>query len=119
MLKQIIKQDNNMWKAQRFCDTMKNTITGFDYQIHVDPRIDELDAIMWITPSMRTVLKRYPDILSLDMQKRQYNILNWPYCSLIFHSGHGKGMSGCECIVCEESHTMYQWILQSCAEIEP
>ena len=119
MLKQVMRQDNTMWKAQRYCEKLKTTVAGFDYKIHVDGRIDEPDAILWITPSMRNVLKRYPDILSLDMQKRQYNLLNWPYCSLIFHSGHGHGEPGCECIVCEESHSMYQWILETCASIEP
>ena len=38
---------------------------------------------------------------------------------MIFHSGHGHGEPGCECIVCEESHSMYQWILETCASIEP
>ena len=119
MLKQILRQDNHMWKAQRYCEAMKKSIPGYDYRIHVDQRIDEPDAILWVTPAMRMVLRRYPEILSLDMQKRQYNILNWPYCSLVFHSGHGKGLSGCECIVCEESHKMYKWIIETCADIEP
>ena len=74
---------------------------------------------MWMTPYSRNVLRRYPEILSLDMQSKQYNVFNWPYCSLIFHGGENRGEQGCECIVCEESTDMYYWIITTCIEMEP
>ena len=67
MLKQILRQDNHTWKAQRYYVRLKKTVPAFDYQIYMDKRIDEQDIILWIMPFMRNVVKLYPEILSLDI----------------------------------------------------
>ena len=118
MFRKIMSETSVVWRAEKFAEIMKQTMAGFDYKIRYD-RDGEPDAILWMTHYNRTVLKRYPKILSLDMQKVQYNRYNWPYCSLIFYGGENRGEQGCECIVCEESIEMYHWIISSCVELEP
>ena len=118
MYRKIMSQSNEVWNAEQYGEELKKEMTGFDYRIRRDDT-NEAIAIMWITPYSRKVLRRYPEILSLDMQGKQYNVHNWPYCSLVFHGGENRGEQGCECIVCKESIDMYHWILTTCAEMEP
>ena len=118
MFRKIMAQSSQLWKAEQYAKLLKEQIVGFDYKIRLDSD-GEPDAIMWMMPHNKKVLRRYPEVLSLDMQKVQYNKYNWPYCSLIFHGGENIGEQGCECIVCEESIDMYHWIITSCVELEP
>ena len=72
-----------------------------------------------MTPSMKKNVLKYDDVLFLDMQKRQINDFNWPYCSVMMTNGDKPGVSACESIVCEESTQMYVWLLKSILEMEP
>ena len=78
MLRKIMLENRTLWKAQRLCDELCKTIPFFSYFIHVDDRCNGPDSILQMTPSMRNNLIKFPDILCLDMQKRQFNGLNWP-----------------------------------------
>ena len=62
-------QDNNTWEALVLLKDLKQTITGFDYRFKLDEK-NFLDAVIFMTPTMRYNLLIFGNIILLDAMKR-------------------------------------------------
>ena len=76
------------------------------------------EEILWMTKVMRTNLIRYGDIVSLGMQKRQYNRMGFFFVPQFVKMGRINVAPAAESIVIEENGCMYIWIFESMQEIE-
>ena len=77
------------------------------------------DGIVWMSLSMRKLLLRYGDILSLDAQKRQFNNMGWPYIGPVVKTNDNTIRCVAESVVIAENAEMYEWVLKSMSEMEP
>ena len=75
------------------------------------------DGIVWMPLSMRKLLLRFRDILSLDAQKRQFNNMCWPYIGPVVKTNENTIRCVAESAVIAENLEMYQWVIESMNEI--
>ena len=97
---------------------MKIESAGFDFRMHFDEDYAP-DGIFWMTLTMRRTSLQYGDILFLDAQKRQYNKMCWPYIGPVVKTNENKIRCVAESIVITESNSMYKWVIESIADMEP
>ena len=86
--------------------------------MHFDEE-DASDGMVWITLTMRRTLLQYGDIVFLDAQKRQYNKMCWPYIGPVVKTNENKIRCVGESIVITESNSIYNWVIESIADMEP
>ena len=114
----IMVNDDATWTALSYLQECKNTLPGFDYQIHYG--LDGLpDCIMYITSEMRSNLLRYGDIFFLDAQKRAFNAMGWPYIGIALFNNEMMVCVCCEAICQSETIEMYTWIILTIMLLEP
>ena len=77
------------------------------------------EAVCWMLLEMRSNLIQFGNCLSLNSQKRQYNIVDWPYIGPVVKDSEMQVHCVAECICLEESHCMYVWIVCMLADMEP
>jgi hypothetical protein len=68
---------------------------------------------------MRSDRIRFGNCLFLGSQKRQYNVVGWPYIGPVVKDSEIQVHCMAECICLEESHRMYVWIVSMLADMEP
>ena len=114
----IMVNDDATWTALSYLQECKNTLPGFDYQIHYG--LDGLpDCIVYITSEMRSNLLRYGDIFFLDAQKRAFNAMGWPYIGIALFNNEMMVCICCEAICQIETIEMYTWIILTLMLLEP
>ena len=117
LLRKVMASNDTAWKAISMLNETKKRIPGFDFKVWKD--VDGYPiGILWMTPTMKSNLVRFSHILYLDMQLRQYNSIGWPYCGVSMRNHENETVVGAETIIVEESNSSYQWIVQTCAELE-
>jgi hypothetical protein len=118
LLRKIMQEDSSTWDALCSLDQMKASNPGFDYRVKYD-HYGRPEAVCWMLPEIHGDLIRFGNCLFLDSQKRQYNVVGWPYISPVVKDS--KMQVGCvaEYICLEESHCMYVWIVSILADMEP
>ena len=115
-----MQNGTSFWKALAFLRKIKFEEEGFDFRIHFDEdHVHVLDGIVWITKAMRKSLVRYGDIIFLDAQKRWYIKLCWLYIGPFVKTNENEIRCIAESIVITEDISMYVWILQTLAVMEP
>ena len=118
ILRKVMKEDSGTWKAIDYLRELKRINPNLDFKVAYDSD-GAPEGILWMTKVMRTNVIRYGDIISLDMQKRQYNRMGFPFCSPVCKDGENNVVPAAESIVIEESDSMYIWIFKAMQEIEP
>eukprot|EP00978_Attheya_sp_CCMP212_P021517 scaffold62881_cov29-Attheya_sp.AAC.2 len=99
---------------------MKESTPGFDYRVKYTTDGERLpEGVMYMSPRMRQDLIRFSDIMFLDAQCRQYNSSGFPYISPCMTDSEHNICQGCEAVVIEETTSVYEWIINMMAEIEP
>jgi hypothetical protein len=90
--------------------------------------IIESNMIIWVDPEPSVGCYQRCAVISfdlagnclfLDSQKRQYNIVGWPYIGPVVKDSEMQVRCVAECICLEESHCMYVWIVRMLADMEP
>jgi hypothetical protein len=119
ILRQVLQETGEGWNVICYLNEMKKSFEGFDYRISNDATSGKPTAVVWLTPTMRKMWKRFSDALFLDAQKRQRNKLQWPYIAVTIIDHENTIGVACESIVLEESHEAYAFILKSLFEMEP
>ena len=117
LLRKVMQEDSSTWDALRFLNKMKEDNPGFDYRVKYD-RFGRPEAVCWMLPEMRCDLLRFGNCLFLDSQKRQYNVVGWPYIGPVVKDSEMQVRCVAECICVEESHRMYVWIVRMLADME-
>ena len=117
-LRNVMQSGSTAWHALGFFKKMKSLEPGLSYRLRVD---DEglPDAIMWMSPQMKTNLIRYGEILFLDAQKRDDNHFGWPYVGVTIKDGTNQIGVCCESIVTSEALDVYEWVIRTMCEIFP
>ncbi len=110
LLRKVMQEDSSTWDALRFLDQMKDSNPGFDYRVKYD-KFGRPEALCWMLPEMRSDLLRFGNCLFLDSQKRQYNVVGWPYIGPVVKDSEMQVHYVAECICLEQSHRMYVWIV--------
>ena len=118
LLRKVMASNDTTWKAISMLAETKQRMPGFDYNVWTDDDGYPI-GILWMTPTMKSNIVRFSHILYLDMQLRQYNSIGWPYCGVSMRNHENETVVGAETIIVEESNASYQWILQTCADLEP
>jgi hypothetical protein len=118
LLRKLVHWDSSTWDALRFLEQMKESNPGFDHRIKYN-HLGRPEAVCWMLPDMRSDLIRFENCLFLDSQKRQYNIICWPYIGPVVKDSEMQVRCVAECICIEESHCMYIWIVRMLADMEP
>jgi hypothetical protein len=78
LLRKVMQEDSSTWDALQFLEQMKESNPGFDHRIKYD-YLGRPEAVCWMLPELRRDLIQFGSCLFLDSQKRQYNIVGWPY----------------------------------------
>jgi hypothetical protein len=68
---------------------------------------------------MHSDIIRFGNYLFLYSQKRQCNIVGWPYAGPVIKDSEMQVRCIAECICLEESHHMYVWIVLMLVNMEP
>jgi hypothetical protein len=118
LLWKIMQEDSSTWDALRFLDQMKASNPGLDYRVKCD-HYARPEAVCWMLPEMHSDLIRFGNCLFLESQKRQYNVVGWPYIGAVVKDLEMQVRCVAECICLEESHRMYVWIVSMLADMEP
>ena len=118
ILRKVMKEDSGTWKAIDYLRELKKVDRDLNFRVAYDSD-GAPEGILWMTKMMRTNVIKYGDIISLDMQKRQYNRMGFPFCSPVCKDGENNVAPAAESIVIEESDSMYIWIFKAMQEIEP
>ena len=118
MLRKVMAEDSTSWEALAFVRKCKNTMPGFDFKIRLD-QSHRPNAIMYMTPMMRSNLMRFGDLLFIDAQKRGHNSYNWPYIGPVIKDHNMQIGVVSEAIVIAEDLDTYAWVLRSMSEMEP
>jgi hypothetical protein len=119
LLRKVMQENSSTWDALQFLEQMKESNPGFDHRIKYDHDLGRPEAVCWMLPEMRRDLIRFGNCLFLDSQKRQYNIIGWPYIGHVVKDSKMQVRCLAECICLEESHRMYVWIVRMLANMEP
>ena len=98
---------------------MKENNESFDYRLKYDDKTNRPIGVVWMTGTMKQNWKVYGDTVFLDMQKKEFNKLGWPYFGPTMLDCESRIVQGAEAIVLEESNDMYAWVLKSMEEMEP
>jgi hypothetical protein len=117
LLRKVMQEDSSTWDALRYLDELKESNPGFDYRVKYD-HFGRPEAVCWMLPEMRNDLVRFGNCLFLDSQKRQYNIVGWPYIGPVVKDSEMQVRCVAECICVEESHRMYVWIVRMLSDME-
>ena len=118
LLQKTMQEDGDTWEALKYLRNLKLEVPGFDFRIQYDDK-GRPTAICWMLPHMRTNLLRYADVLFLDTMMKQFNNLGWPYIGPTVKDGEMKIRQVAECIAIEETLDIYQFVVETMANIEP
>ena len=112
-----MQHNSNTWKVVGYLKRCKERMPSFDFRVKYALSGKPL-AIMWMTHNMRYNLLRYSRVLFLDAQKRQMNIMGWPYIGPVVINNEYHVTTCYEAIVTSEDIETYTWIIQAMASIE-
>ena len=118
MLRKIWCEDKSTWEVLAYARRCKTELPGYDFRVRHD-NYHHPDAISYMTPIMRNNLLRFGTVLFIDMQCRQYNEFNWPYCGIMIKTHEMKIGLVTECLSIDESLNTYNWVIRSMAIMEP
>lgn len=118
LLRKILSSDDSTWHGLAFLRALKEGSPGFDYRIKYDNN-NQPEGLCWMSPEMRSDLLRYGNVIFLDAQKKQYNELGWPYIGPCVKDCDMKVRVVSECIIAEEKHEAYIWVMKQLSDMEP
>jgi hypothetical protein len=120
MLRKIMQSDSARWKVVDFLmEECVKKIRGFDYRICRDPSNQNKPiAVVFMTQEMRRSLVCC-GMLSVWMHKNiKMNNLNWVYIGPVVKDPEYQVAVVAEALCIEESIEMYEFVLQSMADME-
>jgi hypothetical protein len=105
-------------QATAYLQTLHKEVPGFDFRVKYDS-IGHPEAICWMLPCMSMNLLCYGSIIFLDAMKYEYNDMAWSYIGPTVMEGEMNIRQVLECICIKETLEMYQFVLESSADMEP
>ena len=114
-----MQSDNNIWKVEKYLESIKQVDEYFDYYIDRDQQTGCPTMVIWQTGTMWADFELYGAGLHLDFMKRKMNSYNWPYVSIVVMDANGSPRVATEGIACTERHEAYVAGVKSALDMTP
>lgn len=110
LLREALRDSGTVYAVESFLEKLSSK-GNFFYTIGRDT-LGHPTGITWATTDMIRDFVRFGDFMSLDMMKRQYNTLYWPYSSACVLDDEERSRPVVECLCVEESSAAYVFMMQ-------
>jgi hypothetical protein len=118
LLLRVLQNSSTTWEAKDFLDQCQQNTFGFGYKIRWNER-KVPTGVLTMFAQQREDLVRYCDVMSMDMQGRQFNEWGWPMCSPMGFSCERKNCSFCDSMLPGERIQASIWVFKTMEELEP